>query len=190
MTFSSFHLAWRKFSGCNREFGFVESLRRSFKEITKSVSRKNEQLDISWITNRVAIGAAPRSEQVVESLKQTGITDVIDLRAERDQMRDALGRTNGLRVYWVPTLDDWMPKSQAFFCHLFGQTKAILNDNKNKLLLCCGAGEHRAPIGGLAALILLGYLMDDAISEIQKKRPVSEFLPPYVYSLKNYQERY
>jgi hypothetical protein len=184
--FSSLSLAWYKFAGCTREFGFVESIRRIHKEISKSLAGDDKHLDISWIASQVAVGAAPRSGEMVEALKKTGVTDIIDLRAERDMDSDALCQERGLSVHWVPALDDWKPKTSAFFDPLFHQTQVILSDPQKKLFVCCGAGEHRAPLGGIVALITLGWTMDDAMYQIRGKRPVSEFLTPYVSSLKNY----
>ncbi len=132
----------------------------------------------------MAIGAGPRSLEAIQALKRFEIGQVIDLRAER-KSSDILGHTKEIAVKWIPTLDDWKPKPREFFRRLDTEIQRVLSGNE-KILLCCGAGEHRAPLAGVVALVNLGYSTETAMAVIQRARPQAEFLPVYKSSLKEY----
>ena len=172
-----------KFIGCAREFGFFEAVRRAKKEF-KRVGNRNSPLDISWITERLAIGAAPKTKEALIQLTRSGVNHLIDLRGER-KPNDVLADSDELAVYWVPAYDDWLPKNTKLFLSLSGLCYSLIRNSNGKLAICCGAGEHRAPLGGAVALLTMGYSLDDAIEMIKKSRSVAEFLPVYVTSLKN-----
>ena len=185
---SRFGLLWLKFIGCTREFGLLESLRRTRKETLRALSKRSSSLDISWIDERTAIGAAPKSPAHMEELKALGVTDIIDLRAERNGQAESMFHTAGIHSFWVPTYDDWLPKGRDFFAQLCHQLAAIHQDPGRRLLICCGAGEHRAPLGGVVALIVQGHCLESAQRVVEDARPVAELLPPYLSSLREYVE--
>ena len=144
-------------------------------------------LDISLIKDNFAIGAAPRSTNALEHLTNLGFDHIIDLRAER-KSTDMLATTNVVLVHWVPIYDDWKPKSASFFGQLEIKLRSLLSNNERKVFMCCGAGEHRAPLGGLLALVSMGHPLDTAVEMIQQARPIAEFLPVYISSLKQFLE--
>jgi len=186
-TISSGRLVWRKTQGCFREFGPRETIRRIVKEILQPVRAPINGLDISAVTERVAIGAAPKTVNAVQRLISFGLSQVIDLRAERKNT-DILVTTNGIRVSWVPTYDDWQAKSFEFFEELQNALISVLKNDHRKLLICCGAGEHRAPLAGVLALVMMGYPLNTAMVMIQRARSVAELLPVYISSLKQFLE--
>ena len=184
---SGYELMWMKTQGCYYEFGFRETIRRIAKEILRPVRAPINGLDISIITERLAIGAAPKTVNAVQRLISFGLSQVIDLRAERKNT-DILVTTNGIRVSWVPTYDDWQAKSFEFFEELQNALISVLKNDHRKLLICCGAGEHRAPLAGVLALVMMGYPLNTAMVMIQRARSVAELLPVYISSLKQFLE--
>lgn len=171
-----------KLLGTLQEFGIAESIRR----IRKEIFRKNSNaLDISWVTGRLGVGAAPRGSGPIKVLANFNISDLIDLRAERSSA-DSLLDPCAFKVHWVPIYDDWKPKEFKFFEQLIQTIDRITRDRDYKILICCGAGEHRAPLGGAVALLTLGYSLGEAIELLKKARPVAELLPVYVRSLEEY----
>jgi len=179
-------LMWLKTQGCYREFGLIETIRRMFRELFRPFSTSKLQPDISLVTEYLAIGAAPRSEDALKRLRDIGFSHVVDLRAERKQS-DILASAREISVRWVPTYDDWRPKSAEFYKKLSLELNSTLSDG-GKLFICCGAGEHRAPLAGVLALVNIGYSLDTSISMIQKARPVAELLPVYRSSLVEFLE--
>jgi len=157
-----------------------------FRELYRLFSISKQQLNISLITKYLAVGAAPRTTDALESLRDLGVSHILDLRAERKQS-DILVNAEKVSVSWVPTYDDWRPKSAEFYRDLTNVLNSILN-NGEKLLVCCGAGEHRAPLAGVLALVTMGYSLDAAAEMVQKARPVAEILPAYRSSLVEFLE--
>ena len=182
----NFELTWEKTQGCFREFGLRETVRRMAKEILRTVRAPINGLDISVVTEKLAIGAAPKTVEGVEGLLNSGFNCVIDLRAERKEW-DILVKAEGDLVIWIPTYDDWKPKPVKFFSDLYAAISGkLLSNSEDRLLICCGAGEHRAPLAGVLALFILGYSFDTSLSMIQKARPKAELLPVYISSLKEF----
>jgi hypothetical protein len=179
-------LLWRKFTGCTREFGLLEALRRAHKEVLKTVARRKRAFCISWIDERTAIGGAPITPAELEELKAHGVTDVIDLRAERSFQAKTMFHNADIQAFWVPTYDDWLPKSWSFFTDLKDTIDLVYQDRRRKLLICCGAGEHRAPLGGVVALIVQGESLETASKMVERSHPAAEFLPTYIRSLQKY----
>ena len=134
----------RKIQGCHREFGLIETIHRIVRELTRMVKKSDGRLDISLVKENLAIGAAPRSFNSIRCLIDLGFRHVIDLRAERKKT-DILVNAKDVSVQWVPIYDDWRPKPPEIFQKLMTEINTILwSKNSGKLLLCCGAGEHRA----------------------------------------------
>ena len=176
-------LLCRKTQGCYREFGFIETIRRIFRELFHLFNKPDSRLDISPLTEELAIGAAPRSIDALRDLRSLNFTDIIDLRAER-KSSDILTWTEGVHVNWIPTYDDWKPKPPDFFRRLSYVLNNILSsDIGKKVLICCGAGEHRSPLAGVLGLVNMGYSLESALSKVQQARPISELLPVYKLSL-------
>ena len=178
-------LLYKKARGCLFEFGAIEV----FKRIAKECSRKSAPIsldpDISPLDQSLAIGAAPRSRPALDRLVEQGYDHIIDLRAER-KADDVLNGPTQINMHAVPTYDDWLPKPIEFFQSLVRQIASIRAVPNHRLLICCGAGEHRAPLAGAVALVETGDPIEEAMSKIKAARPVAEFLPVYVASLQRY----
>jgi hypothetical protein len=178
-------LILHKTLGCYNEFGLAETLRRIIRE-WRHLFKSAPTFDISLVTKVFGIGAAPRSYDFLIQLKTFGFRHLIDLRAER-KLEDILAETDEILVHWVPTFDDWKPISPDFFRKLEIQIKSILASGDDpSFFICCGAGEHRAPLAGVLSLVVMGHSLEMAVEMIQKARPKAELLPVYLSSLKSY----
>jgi hypothetical protein len=176
-------LYWRKTEGCYRQFGFIETTHRMIRELIRSLKRSEVSLDISLITKDLAIGAAPKSFHSVNRLRDLGFRYVIDLRAERNSS-DVLMNAGDFLVTWIPMYDDWRPKPPELYQKLEREIKKVLlSEEGGKLFICCGAGEHRAPLAGILALVTTGYSLEHAIATVKKARPQAELLSTYKSSL-------
>jgi hypothetical protein len=178
-------LICHKTLGCYREFGLGEIFRRFIRESFRPIGRSKDP-DVSLVAEEFAVGAAPKSKAALDCLKGMGFEHVIDLRAERSR-NDILAGTEEVSVHWIPTHDDWRAKSFDFYRQLEATIRLLLaGGEKAKFYICCAAGEHRAPLGGVLALVVLGHSVDIACTMIRDARPVAEILPPYRSSLVDY----
>jgi len=176
-------LYWKKIQGCYREFCLIETIRRTIREPFLMLRKSQGRFDVSLITEHLAIGAAPMSFNFVRRLRKLGLRQVIDLWAERKQA-DVLAITKDVEVEWVPTYDDWVSKPSEFFQKLeMAINKILSSENGGRLFLCCGAGEHRAPLAGVLALVSLGYSFKRAEEMVREARPLAELLSVYKLSL-------
>jgi len=161
----------------------IETARRTLRELIRPLKKSENRLDISLVTNDLAIGAAPRSSHSINKLRDLGFRHVIDLRAERNPS-DILMNTEDFLVRWVPIYDDWRPKPPEVYRKLEVEIKEILlSGDGGKLFICCGAGEHRAPLAGVLALVVMGYSTESAITRVKEARPKAELLPAYKSTL-------
>jgi hypothetical protein len=180
---SKAELCRRKIEGCYREFGIIETARRTVRELSRLLKGSEVGLDLSLVTKDLAIGAAPKSMSSINRLRDLGFRRVIDLRAERNPS-DILINTGDFLVQWIPIYDDWRPKPPEVYQKLeIGIKKVLFSEDGGKLFICCGAGEHRAPLAGILALVTMGYPLEHATAIIIKARPQAELLPAYKTSL-------
>ena len=181
-------LYWRKLAGCQRLYGTRETVRRVVKELRRPPAsvRFGAMPDVSFVHARIAVGAAPRTPEAIATLRSMSFTHVVDLRAERGAS-DLLASEKRLEVRWVPTYDDWLPKGPDFFGRLRAELNTVLHEQPDaQVFICCGAGEHRAPLGGVVALVTLGVPMDVAVKSVTGARAVAEILPPYSRSFSEF----
>ena len=65
-------------------------------------------MDISWVTDRIAVGGGIWFEHNMIEVTGAGITHIIDMQIEFDDTQ--LAEPYGVRVLWNPTDDDFRPK--------------------------------------------------------------------------------
>ena len=68
-------------------------------------------MDITWITERIALGGGIWNARNMEELAQFGLTHVINMQIEFDDR--PLAEPLGIRVLWNPVDDDFLPKPAA-----------------------------------------------------------------------------
>lgn len=141
-------------------------------------------MDLTWITDRIALGGGIWIESNMREVARLGITHIIDMQIEFDD--SPLGEAQGIQVLWNPVDDDFQMKPAKIFSRGVEFAEAALADGTSKLYIHCAAGVHRAPMMVLAVLCAMGWELEKAMEFIQAKRPVVDFADVYVRSVKNF----
>ena len=141
-------------------------------------------MDMTWVTERIALGAAIWSDSNMQTVARSGVTHIIDMQIEFDDTE--LARPYGIEVLWNGTDDDFQPKPPELFEKGVEFGQAALEENGGKVYIHCAAGVHRAAMMTLALLGALGWEMDEAMQVIQGRRPVVDFADVYVRSVERF----
>ena len=140
-------------------------------------------MDITWLTDRIAIGGGIWSAENMAEVARAGITHIVDMQIEFDDT--PLAAKHGIEVLWNPTDDDFEEKPAALFRRGVEFAEAAL-EKDGKVYIHCAAGVHRAPMMTLAVLGSMGWTIEDAMEMIQGKRPVADFAEVYVESVERF----
>ena len=147
-------------------------------------------MDITWVTDQIAVGGGIWNEWNMIEVVAKGITHIIDMQIEFDDTR--LAEPYGVKVLWNPTEDDFQLKPPQLLQRGVDFALSALKDPDAKVFIHCAAGVHRAPMMALAVLRAQGWSLLDAVKEIEEKRDVVDFADVYVLSvqefIKSYQE--
>jgi protein-tyrosine phosphatase len=141
-------------------------------------------MDMTWVTDRIALGGGIWNERNMIELVQAGVTHVIDMQIEFDDT--ALAAPYGVRVLWNPTDDDFQPKPHELLERGVEFALEALNDPESRVYIHCAAGVHRAPMMTLAVLGATGWDLEAAMVLIETRRPVVDFADVYVESVRRY----
>jgi protein-tyrosine phosphatase len=144
-------------------------------------------MDITWLTDRIAVGGGIWTADNMAKVAQAGITHIIDMQIEFDDR--PLGMAHGIEVLWNPTDDDFEPKPAALFQRGVDFAHAALERNDAKIFIHCAAGVHRAPMMALAVLGSMGWRLEKAMELIEGRRPVADFAEVYVRSVEEFLRR-
>jgi len=145
-------------------------------------------MDMTWVTDRIAVGGGIWNEENMEELVQQGVTHIIDMQIEFDDR--PLAENYPVEVLFNPTDDDFLPKQPELFQAGVDFALEALDQPKNRIYIHCAAGVHRAPMMTLAILRVLGWSLPDAKALIQERRYVVDFAECYVESVENFVKVY
>jgi hypothetical protein len=143
-------------------------------------------MDVTWVTERIALGGGIWNAKNMEELARSGVTHVLDMQIEFDDT--PLGEICGVRVLWNPTDDDFLPKESALLERGVEFALEALSDADAKVYIHCAAGVHRAPMMTLAVLCAMGWGLEPAMVLIETKRPMVDFADVYVESVRRFVE--
>jgi len=143
-------------------------------------------MDMSWITERVALGGGIWNARNMEELAQAGVTHVLNMQLEFDDR--PLAEPHGIRVLWNPTDDDFLPKSAELLKRGVDFALEALSDPTSRVYIHCAAGVHRAPMMTLAVLCVMEWELGAAMAQIEARRPVVDFADVYVESVQRFLE--
>jgi protein-tyrosine phosphatase len=141
-------------------------------------------MDITWLTDRIAVGGGIWTADNMAAVARAGITHVIDMQIEFDDT--PLAGPQGIAVCWNPVDDDFEPKPPEVFALGVEFALAALEENGAKLFIHCAAGVHRAPMMALALLGVMGWTVEDAMDLIETRRPAADFADVYVRSVEKF----
>jgi len=141
-------------------------------------------MDITWLTDRIAVGGGIWTAENMAKVATAGITHIIDMQIEFDDT--PLARTQGIEVLWNPTDDDFEMKPAELFRRGVEFAQSAFEGTDAKLFVHCAAGVHRAPMMALALLGSMGWDLEDAMQLIEARRPVADFAEVYVESVEKF----
>jgi len=141
-------------------------------------------MDITWVTDRIAVGGGIWNAENMAAVKRAGVTHVIDMQIEFDDTE--LGKQFDVGVLWNPTDDDFQRKGAELFQRGVEFAEKALEEPDSKLYIHCAAGVHRAPMMTLAVLGSMGWDLEEAMDLIQGRRPVVDFADVYVQSVEEF----
>jgi protein-tyrosine phosphatase len=141
-------------------------------------------MDISWLTERIAIGGGIWNAENMAKVAEEGVTHIIDMQIEFDDT--PLAEQHGIEVLWNPTDDDFESKPAALFQRGVEFALGALENGEAKLFIHCAAGVHRGPMMALAVLGSMGWELGKARELIETRRPVADFAEVYVRSVEKF----
>lgn len=141
-------------------------------------------MDISWVTERVALGGGIWNARNMEELAKAGVTHVLNMQIEFDDR--PLAELHGIRVLWNPTDDDFLPKPAELLKRGVDFALEALDAPEARLYVHCAAGVHRAAMMTLAILCAMEWEMEAAMVQIETRRPVVDFADVYVESVRRF----
>jgi protein-tyrosine phosphatase len=145
-------------------------------------------MDMTWVTDRIAVGGGIWNEENMQELVRKGVTHIIDMQIEFDDR--PLAEPHGVQVLYNPTDDDFQLKPPDLFQRGIDFALKALEEPKAAVYIHCAAGVHRAPMMTLAILRALGWSLEDAKEVIQGRRYVVDFADVYVQSVERFMEIY
>jgi|SRR5271169_2438208 len=148
------------------------------------LTQRRARMDITWVTDRIAVGGGIWHADNMAAVSRAGITHVIDMQIEFDDT--PLAEPHGIAVCWNPVDDDFEPKPRAVFARGVGFALKALKEPETKLFIHCAAGVHRAPMMTLALLGTMGWTMEAAMDLIEARRPAADFAEVYVRSVEEF----
>jgi len=145
-------------------------------------------MDMTWITDRIAVGGGIWNDDNMAELVRRGVTHIIDMQIEFDDR--PLAEKYSVKVLFNPTDDDFLPKPPQLFQSGVEFALEALDQPDAKVYIHCAAGVHRAPMMTLALLRVLGWTLENARQVIQERRYVVDFADVYVESVEEFVKVY
>ena len=145
-------------------------------------------MDMSWVTDRIAVGGGIWNDANMIEVVRVGITHIIDMQIEFDDT--SLAEPYGVAVLWNATDDDFQSKPPELFQRGVEFAVQALDSPQSKLYIHCAAGVHRAPMMALAVLRATGWNLRAASALIVSKRPVADLADVYVQSVEEFMRDY
>lgn len=143
-------------------------------------------MDVSWVTERIALGGGIWTTGNMQELARNGVTHVLNMQLEFDDR--PLGAACRIQVFWNPTDDDFLPKPPELLRPGVDFALNALNEPNARIYIHCAAGVHRAPMMTLAVLCAMGWDLEAGMVLIETRRPVVDFAEVYVESVRRFLE--
>ncbi len=145
-------------------------------------------MDMTWITDRIAVGGGIWNDENMAELVRRGITHIIDMQIEFDDR--PLAEKYAVKVLFNPTDDDFTPKPPELFQRGVEFALEALDEPNGRVYIHCAAGVHRAPMMTLAILRVLGWSLETARQVMLERRYVIDFADVYVQSVEDFVKVY
>lgn len=145
-------------------------------------------MDLTWITDRIAVGGGIWNDDNMAELVRLGVTHIINMQIEFDDR--PLAAKYPVTVLHNPTDDDFLPKPPQLFQTAVDFALEALDEPDARVYIHCAAGVHRAPMMTLAILRVLGWPLQKAKDTILARRYVVDFADVYVESVEEFVKAY
>src|SRR5947209_8876906 len=125
-----------------------------------------DRLNMSWITDQLAVGGRVRPEDI-HALARTGITDVVDTRAEYRDDAQAMAKEH-IGLLHLPT-----PDTYPLTVEQLRQGAAWVQERirqGGRVLIHCEHGVGRSVLLASAVLVYGGMKAQEALRLVQEKR--------------------
>ena len=125
-----------------------------------------DRLNMSWITDQLAVGGRVRPEDI-HALARTGITDVVDTRAEYSDDAQAMAKEH-IGLLHLPT-----PDTYPLTVEQLRQGSAWVQERirqGGRVLIHCEHGVGRSVLLASAVLVYGGMQAQEALRLVQEKR--------------------
>lgn len=126
--------------------------------------------ELSWITDHVALGHAPMSYAELDSIRGQGISAIVNLCAEFEDLHH-IQEKHGFEVYYLPTPDNEAPALAELEKALDWLDESVYLGKK--VLVHCRLGIGRTGTFATAFLLRKGFALKVAAKKIEKTRAVS-----------------
>jgi hypothetical protein len=133
--------------------------------------------EIHWVDDSIAIsGDLPshgvRKFEQLDRWIEEGITDVIDVREERDDS-EFIREYSDINPIWLGVDDCGRRRDPEWFENLVKVAGDILADPSRSVLVHCHMGVNRGPSAAYAILLDQGWHHLDALRAIREARPIA-----------------
>ena len=125
-----------------------------------------DQLNLSWVTDQLAVGGRIRPEDI-RSLRKRGVTHVIDTRSEYKDDEEALAKEQ-IGFLYLPTPDTYPLSVEHLIQGARWANQQI--DAGGRVLIHCEHGVGRSVLLTCAVLVGRGMHAHDALELVQSKR--------------------
>jgi dual specificity phosphatase 3 len=126
--------------------------------------------DFTFVTARIATGAALRSKADVRKILVAGINVLIDCRETTDG--PLLNGHSAIEYLWNPTADDGTPKPPEYWARSLTFVLPLLSQPHTKVLCHCTSGINRGPSTAYAIMVALTFPPALAENLIRTARPI------------------
>src|SRR5579871_5121195 len=98
-------------------------------------------MDMTWVTDRIAVGGGIWNDENMEKLVHLGVTHVINMQIEFDDR--PIAERFEVKVLHNPTDDDFQIKPPELFQRGVEFALEALDQPQSKVYIHCAAGVHR-----------------------------------------------
>jgi protein-tyrosine phosphatase len=120
---------------------------------------------LRWITNEIAVSAAPSSEADLDTIKQSGIEVILNLCLECGNLHE-IERAAGFIVYWLPVSDAYVPELDELDYALEWLNDHI--ESGKKVLIHCRFGVGRSGTIIAAYLLKKGNSLNHVLEKMKQ----------------------
>ena len=126
-----------------------------------------DRLNMSWVTNSLAVGGRVRPDEDIHRLAQAGVSAVVDTRAEYQDDPQQMA-AEGIALLLLPT-----PDTYPLSIEQLQEGATWVNDQiaqGKRVLIHCEHGVGRSVLLTAAALVQQGMSADEALDLVQQRR--------------------